>query len=122
MLRNGGFEAGCSLRCELHVQVITSPSRAPDAALRKFPANRLPVTVQVDDDQVLVSAASGGLATGLRRYHERSSGVWIGWPGVTQDLTILDRRASSPKRGVRRSSLERICQCRLTQGVGMRAG
>jgi trehalose 6-phosphate synthase/phosphatase len=54
-------------------------------------SNRLPVTVQVDDDQVFVSAASGGLATGLRRYHERSSGVWIGWPGVTQELTASQR-------------------------------
>jgi trehalose 6-phosphate synthase/phosphatase len=54
-------------------------------------SNRLPITVQVDDDQVLVSAASGGLATGLRQYHERSSGVWIGWPGVTQDLAPSQR-------------------------------
>ena len=54
-------------------------------------SNRLPLTVQVDADQVLVTDASGGLATGLRRYHERSRGVWIGWPGVTQDLTASQR-------------------------------
>jgi gas vesicle protein len=37
-------------------------------------SNRLHITVRVDD-QVLVSPASGGLATALRRYYERSSGV-----------------------------------------------
>src|SRR5579864_3597508 len=54
-------------------------------------SNRLPITLEVNDDQVLVSAASGGLATGLRGYHERSSGVWIGWPGVSPDLGTPQR-------------------------------
>jgi len=56
-------------------------------------SNRLPITVQVQDGQVIVSAASGGLATGLRTYHERSRGVWIGWPGVTPDLAASQHDA-----------------------------
>jgi trehalose 6-phosphate synthase/phosphatase len=56
-------------------------------------SNRLPVTVQLDDGQVVVSDASGGLATGLRGFHERSGGVWIGWPGMTEGLSAPQRDA-----------------------------
>src|SRR5918996_2634557 len=44
-------------------------------------SNRLPVTAQVEAGSVHLAEASGGLATGLRSWHERSDGVWIGWPG-----------------------------------------
>lgn len=33
-----------------------------------------------------VAPSTGALATGLRGYHERSQGLWIGWPGDTGDL------------------------------------
>jgi trehalose 6-phosphate synthase/phosphatase len=56
-------------------------------------SNRLPIKVQLEGDQVVVSAASGGLATGLRGYHKRSSGVWIGWPGELPDLAASQRDA-----------------------------
>lgn len=46
-------------------------------------ANRLPVTARLHGDDVRVSRASGGLATGLRSWQERSAAVWIGWPGDT---------------------------------------
>src|SRR4051812_47892605 len=49
-------------------------------------SNRLPVTVSVDGEGTVVHASSGGLATGLRVPHQRSGGLWIGWPG---DLTEL---------------------------------
>jgi trehalose 6-phosphate synthase/phosphatase len=60
-------------------------------------SNRLPITTKIDGDQITFSQASGGLATGLRGCHERSGGVWIGWPGITSRLsrahrTTLDRQ------------------------------
>ncbi len=50
-------------------------------------SNRLPVTVKAEKDQVSVVRSAGGLATGLSRPHERSGGVWIGWPGDVSRLS-----------------------------------
>ncbi|MBF6600003.1 MAG: bifunctional alpha,alpha-trehalose-phosphate synthase (UDP-forming)/trehalose-phosphatase [Dehalococcoidia bacterium] len=48
-------------------------------------ANRLPITVRLDDDGHFVAEpSSGGLATGLWGPHQRSGGLWIGWPGELQ--------------------------------------
>jgi trehalose 6-phosphate synthase/phosphatase len=50
-------------------------------------SNRLPVTVGVsDDDHAIVRRSIGGLATGLREPHNRSDGIWIGWPGSLEEL------------------------------------
>jgi trehalose 6-phosphate synthase/phosphatase len=50
-------------------------------------SNRLPVTVRAEHGEPVVHMSVGGLATGLRVPHERSGGLWIGWPG---DLGELD--------------------------------
>src|SRR5262245_42762103 len=52
-------------------------------------SNRLPVTLHEEHGRVALRPSSGGLATGLRGPHERSGGVWVGWPG---DLAALDPR------------------------------
>ena len=54
-------------------------------------SNRLPVTVQIEGSTVNLVQASGGVATGLERYHERSEGLWIGWPGTTVRLSKNQR-------------------------------
>ena len=54
-------------------------------------SNRLPITTKISGDQITFSQASGGLATGLRSCHERSGGVWIGWPGLTSRLSPKQR-------------------------------
>lgn len=54
-------------------------------------SNRLPVTADVADGQVCLSDAGGGLATGLRPYHESSGGLWIGWPGDVSRMTADQR-------------------------------
>ncbi|MFL5355518.1 bifunctional alpha,alpha-trehalose-phosphate synthase (UDP-forming)/trehalose-phosphatase [Archangium sp.] len=54
-------------------------------------SNRLPVTVKADKEGVSVVRSAGGLATGLRGPHERSGGVWIGWPGDVSRLTQAQR-------------------------------
>ncbi len=50
-------------------------------------SNRLPITVRTEHGDPVVHMSVGGLATGLRAPHERSNGLWIGWPG---DLSGLD--------------------------------
>src|SRR3982750_4894104 len=45
-------------------------------------SNRLPITATVNGDTMSFTQASGGLATGLRGCHERTGGLWIGWPGI----------------------------------------
>jgi trehalose 6-phosphate synthase/phosphatase len=50
-------------------------------------SNRLPVAARVQDGRVRLSPASGGLSNGLRPYHERHGGLWIGWPGDVSQLT-----------------------------------
>ncbi|WP_164007783.1 bifunctional alpha,alpha-trehalose-phosphate synthase (UDP-forming)/trehalose-phosphatase [Pyxidicoccus trucidator] len=54
-------------------------------------SNRLPVTVKAEKDSVTVVRSAGGLATGLSRPHERSGGVWLGWPGDVSRLTDAQR-------------------------------
>jgi trehalose 6-phosphate synthase/phosphatase len=65
-------------------------------------SNRLPVGVRVLGGKVSLVASSGGLATGLRDYHERSSGQWIGWPGDESRLSPGQRRESRQAMVARR--------------------
>ena len=50
-------------------------------------SNRLPVTVTVAEGHPTVCPSTGGLATGLQGPHDRSGGLWIGWPGDVEGLT-----------------------------------
>ena len=58
-------------------------------------SNRLPVTVTREEGALRVQPSAGGLATGLSGPHERSGGLWIGWPGDTEgdaeDREALER-------------------------------
>jgi trehalose 6-phosphate synthase/phosphatase len=54
-------------------------------------SNRLPVTVRAEHGEPVVHMSVGGLATGLRAPHERSGGLWIGWPGDLSDLDAAGR-------------------------------
>jgi len=56
-------------------------------------SNRLPVTVTVRDGRPVVEPSVGGLATGLRTPHERSGGLWIGWPGAHGPLDTQGERS-----------------------------
>jgi trehalose 6-phosphate synthase/phosphatase len=49
-------------------------------------SNRLPLTVRIDGGVATVRRSVGGLATGLRGPHERSQGLWFGWPGGLDGL------------------------------------
>ncbi len=50
-------------------------------------SNRLPITTTIDGDRVTFAQTAGGLATGLRGFHEKTGGLWIGWPGTAADLS-----------------------------------
>ncbi|MBC7789173.1 MAG: bifunctional alpha,alpha-trehalose-phosphate synthase (UDP-forming)/trehalose-phosphatase [Anaerolineae bacterium] len=55
-------------------------------------SNRLPVTVRVKDGRATVRQSVGGLSSGLRAPHERSGGLWVGWPGGLDGLDQDARR------------------------------
>ncbi len=63
------------------------PESRRSAARLLIVSNRLPVTAAVAGDAVTLTAAAGGLATGLRPWHEGSGGLWIGWPGDVSQFT-----------------------------------
>lgn len=54
-------------------------------------ANRLPLTVRCASEAVELTPSSGGLATGLWSWHQRSNGVWLGWPGPCSEITAANR-------------------------------
>jgi trehalose 6-phosphate synthase/phosphatase len=60
-------------------------------------SNRLPVSTAVDGESVSFVPASGGLATGLRGYHQRTGGLWIGWPGTSDTLLPAAQDALSQR-------------------------
>jgi len=55
-------------------------------------SNRLPVTATVVEGEVRLDPSVGGLATGMRGPHERSGGLWLGWPGELPRLTSEQQR------------------------------
>lgn len=60
-------------------------------------ANRLPVTVVQDEDGPHITWSTGGLATGLRGPHDRSGGLWVGWPGDMSGLSA-EQKAETETR------------------------
>jgi trehalose 6-phosphate synthase/phosphatase len=60
-------------------------------------SNRLPVTLAMSPEGVRVERSAGGLATGMREPHERSKGLWFGWPGPLEIDTEEVRRSLAPR-------------------------
>lgn len=48
-------------------------------------SNRLPLSLQIEDENVTATPSVGGLATGLKSVHSDGNGVWIGWSGLTEE-------------------------------------
>lgn len=65
--------------------------RSSSGARLLIVSNRLPVTVHAVDGRANVTPSVGGLATGLRKTHERPGGLWIGWPGSLDGLSDAAR-------------------------------
>lgn len=45
-------------------------------------SNRLPVKIQFVNNEYKAIPSAGGLATGLKSYHQSNNSIWIGWPGI----------------------------------------
>ena len=50
-----------------------------------FISNRLPVTVTKSGKSLRYQKSIGGLATGLKSYHEESDSLWVGWSGIAEE-------------------------------------
>ncbi len=48
-------------------------------------SNRLPLKIEKSSDSFTVTPSAGGLATGLKSYHQDNESIWIGWPGIIPD-------------------------------------
>jgi len=48
-------------------------------------SNRLPLKVEKNEQSIVFTPTSGGLATGLKSIHESDNALWIGWPGVSKE-------------------------------------
>lgn len=48
-------------------------------------SNRLPISIQTDNENIKITPSVGGLATSLRPIHEKYDSRWIGWPGINPE-------------------------------------
>ncbi|GAB1450793.1 bifunctional alpha,alpha-trehalose-phosphate synthase (UDP-forming)/trehalose-phosphatase [Draconibacterium sp.] len=54
-------------------------------------SNRLPLSIERNDDELKLTPSVGGLATGMRSIYKEFGGKWIGWSGIeSDDLTDAD--------------------------------
>lgn len=48
-------------------------------------SNRLPITVKKKKGNLAYHKSIGGLATGLKGYHEQADSIWVGWSGIADE-------------------------------------
>ncbi|MCM5663159.1 bifunctional alpha,alpha-trehalose-phosphate synthase (UDP-forming)/trehalose-phosphatase [Galbibacter mesophilus] len=48
-------------------------------------SNRLPLQVQLNNNDLEITPSVGGLATGMKSVHKDGDGIWIGWSGLTEE-------------------------------------
>jgi len=49
-------------------------------------SNRLPLQITIkDSSEFEVVASVGGLATGVKSVHQKNTGLWVGWTGITNE-------------------------------------
>ncbi len=54
-------------------------------------SNRLPLSIERNDEDLKLTPSIGGLATGMRSIYKEFGGKWIGWSGIeSDDLTKKD--------------------------------
>ncbi len=61
-------------------------------------SNRLPVSVEVRNNEFKFKQSMGGLATGLASYHQNHDSVWIGWSGVAADVITQKQKKEINQR------------------------
>jgi trehalose 6-phosphate synthase/phosphatase len=70
-----------------------------------FVSNRLPVTISRSKSRFKYKKSIGGLATGLKSYHEQANSVWVGWPG------LLDEDTTEHEKSNIRKTLQKTHHC-----------
>lgn len=48
-------------------------------------SNRLPLQIKITDNEIHVTPSVGGLATGLKSFHQEGDSKWIGWTGMAEE-------------------------------------
>ncbi|MEG9328713.1 trehalose 6-phosphate synthase /trehalose 6-phosphatase [Salinimicrobium catena] len=48
-------------------------------------SNRLPLQIHISENDLEVSPSVGGLATGLKSFHQEGDSIWIGWTGLAAE-------------------------------------
>ncbi len=48
-------------------------------------SNRLPLQLQIDNNNIKATPSVGGLATGMKSVHSGSDSIWIGWSGLLDE-------------------------------------
>ncbi|MDT0643258.1 bifunctional alpha,alpha-trehalose-phosphate synthase (UDP-forming)/trehalose-phosphatase [Zunongwangia sp. F363] len=48
-------------------------------------SNRLPLQINIENDNLEVTPSVGGLATGLKSFHKEGDSIWIGWSGMPEE-------------------------------------
>jgi trehalose 6-phosphate synthase/phosphatase len=76
-------------------------------------SNRLPVTVSRGEDGFTLEDSSGGLATGMRAWHEADESLWFGWPGETVQAGTSRRAPSTMTAEMRRQLDLQLAERRL---------
>ncbi len=55
-------------------------------------SNRLPVQINLSEDNIEVTPSVGGLATGMMSVSKSSDSLWIGWSGIDKEKLSDDQR------------------------------
>lgn len=48
-------------------------------------SNRLPLQINLENNELKVVPSVGGLATGLKSFHRDGDSIWVGWSGLTEE-------------------------------------
>lgn len=68
-------------------------------------SNRLPVTIEKKNDELLFKQSVGGLATGLASFYKSYNSIWVGWCGISLD------RLNENEKNIIKSKLSQEYQC-----------
>lgn len=61
-------------------------------------SNRLPLSIERNENELKLTPSVGGLATGMRSIYKEYGGKWIGWSGIdSDDLTKKDKEEIDQK-------------------------
>lgn len=53
-------------------------------------SNRLPVQLEIHNNEIKTTPSIGGLATGMKSVHSGSNDLWIGWSGLADEVIPAD--------------------------------